>query len=238
MIRVPLVMICVVHSNTVLTHHAMGGVIFYARKYASRYQIHKYFTIVALLVGCLSPRLNIFPLCHISVAPQVATFPAQQHPNTAQLISAPITTKTIHNSMADPLSILASTAGLLALAVEVGNGLAQIISEAKATDSVLTELTNDLIVLGTILNELAAISTWRESGGDQLLPAALDRCDRSLKELQGIIEVFQASVEKGGLRKQWLQVTWITKQKQIAGIAVRISEHKSTLTLALQMQNA
>lgn len=163
-------------------------------------------------------------------------FPRTITPLHPQLHSTP--TPTTDNSMADPLSIIASITGLVALGVKVSNGLAQIISEAKAVDALLTELTNDLLVLCTILAEVEAISTWRESAGDHLLPAALERCDRTLKDLQAIIEIFQKSVARGGLQKRWLQATWASKQKQIASISARISEHKSTLTLALQMQNA
>lgn len=140
--------------------------------------------------------------------------------------------------MADPLSIVASIAGLVALGAHVTNGLAELISAAKTADSQLTELTDDLLILCTILIEIEAISTWRESGGGNLLPVALQRCERTLMELQGIIEVFQDSIARGGLQKRWLQLTWINKQKQIAAISARISEHKATLMLSLQMQNA
>lgn len=116
--------------------------------------------------------------------------------------------------------------------------MCQIISEAKAVDSLLTELRDDLLVLCAILAELEGISTWRESAGDHLLPAALKRCDSSLKELKAIIELVQSPVTSGGLQKRWLQVTWVNKQKQIAAISARISEQTATLTLALQMQNA
>lgn len=140
--------------------------------------------------------------------------------------------------MADPLSIAASIAGILTLAVQVSNGLAQIISDAKATDSLLTELTTDLLILCEILAKLQALSTWRESGSDHLLPTTLKRCDCLLKELQGIIVAVQESIATGGIQKRWAQITWSSKQKQIATISGRISEHKSTLMLTLQMQNA
>lgn len=140
--------------------------------------------------------------------------------------------------MADPLSMIASIAGLVALGAQVSNLLAQMISDAKAVDSVLTELTHNLLILCTVLAEVQAISTWRESAGDTLLPVVLERCESSLKELQALIEMFQTSVTTGRLQKRWLQLTWAGKQQQIAAISARISEHKATLTLTLQMQNA
>lgn len=145
---------------------------------------------------------------------------------------------TIDYSMADPLSIVASIAGLLTLGVQVSTGLAQIISDAKAADSLLTELTTDLLVLYEILSKLKLLSRWRESGSDHLVPITLERCHESLKEAQAIIVMIQESIAKGGLQKHWVQITWSGKQKQIAAISAKISEQRSILMLTLQMQNA
>lgn len=140
--------------------------------------------------------------------------------------------------MADPLSIAASIAGLLTLGVQVSTGLAQIISDAKAADSLLTELTTDILILGEVLASVGALSTWRETTSDHLLPTTLERCHGSLKELQAIIVTVQESAAKGGLQKRWMQIFWSSKQKDIAAISAKIFEHKSTLQLTLQLQNA
>lgn len=140
--------------------------------------------------------------------------------------------------MADPLSIAASIAGLLTLGVQVSTGLAQIISDAKAADSLLTELTTDILILGEVLASVGALTAWRETTSDHLLPTTLERCHGSLKELQAIIVTVQESAAKGGLQKRWMQVFWSSKQKEIAVISGKISAHKSTLQLTLQLQNA
>lgn len=141
--------------------------------------------------------------------------------------------------MADPLSIAASIAGILTLGVQVSTGLAQIISDAKAADSLLTEITNDLLMLCEILRKIEALTgKWRESAADPLLPNLLERCRGSLNQLESIIATVQESFAKGGLQRKWLQVTWASKQKEIATISGKISDYKSTLTLTLQMQNA
>lgn len=141
--------------------------------------------------------------------------------------------------MADPLSITSSIAGILILGVRVSTGLAEIISDAKTADSLLTEITNDLLILCDILGKIEALTCkWQASAADPLLPGLLERCRASLKELESIITAVQESFARGGLQKRWLQVTWASKQKEISAISGKISGYKSTLTLTLQMQNA
>lgn len=146
---------------------------------------------------------------------------------------------TTNNNMADPLSIAASIAGLLTLGTQVTVGLTQIVSDAKAAHSLLTEISNDLLMLCEILRKIETlISKWRESAADALLPVVLEVCRGSLKELQTTITTVQETFVRGGMQKRWLQATWSSKKKEIAAISCKISDYKSTLTLTLQMQNA
>lgn len=141
--------------------------------------------------------------------------------------------------MADPLSIAASVAGLITLGVQVSMGLTQIISDAQGAHTLLTEVSNDLLILCEILRNIDALtSRWRESTADLVLAGTLDGCRGSLKELQSMITTVQETFVRGGLQKRWLQATWSAKKRDIAAISCKITDYKSTLTLTLQMQNA
>lgn len=143
--------------------------------------------------------------------------------------------------MADPLSIAASIAGLLTLGTQISVGLASVISAAKSAPSLLERVSNDLLLLCEIFRQLEVLirkRKWRKSAANSVLPATLERCRESFHELKTIVETFQNTFVGGGYRKRWLQVTWAVKEKEIASISSRMSDYKSTLTLALQMQHA
>lgn len=141
--------------------------------------------------------------------------------------------------MADPLSMAASIAGIIALGITVNSGIHQVISDAMSSDSLLFAISNDLRLLIDILGKIDALtSEWRQEDADPLLPSILAGCRESLEELQATVETVQDTFARGGLKKRWLQAIWSSKKKEIAAISVKISDYKSTLTLTLQMQNA
>lgn len=85
----------------------------------------------------------------------------------------------VDTNIVDPFSSVASPPGLSALNVKASNGFAYDISEAKAVDSVLMEAPDSGLCFERISSNLDSSST-RE---DNLPPAALDRCERSVKGL-------------------------------------------------------
>lgn len=141
--------------------------------------------------------------------------------------------------MADPVSIAASIHTILTIGIKVSLGLADIISDAQSAHSELTELMNDVVMLCEILRKIeASTPKWKSSTADPLLPGIFERCRGLLVDLHSTITTFREAFVNGGLPKIWLQATWFTRKKEIAAIASKITNYKSTLALTLQMQNA
>lgn len=146
-----------------------------------------------------------------------------------------------HYNMADASSIEVAFAGVLKLGTQVSEAFEKLISNAISPPSLLKEVFGDLRLLCDVLGQLnSLVPQWKVSATDSSLLKLLENCRRSLDELEAVVKSIEGTFAKGrGYWKKWLRVTWFIKEKEIVSLlSSQILDHKSTLTLTLQMQIA
>ena len=145
--------------------------------------------------------------------------------------------------MADPLSIAASVAGLLSLAVQTSQLITSVVSEVKGRQAGLVSIGQEVTSFYLVLHDLdsqlsrssnvAATANYRNTEG---LNTLMTGCKRTLQSIQDLLSQIRDGYTKGGLSKVQAQFTYSSKMKSLEGLRGLLDKYKATLSIALLVQ--
>ncbi|KAJ0417567.1 hypothetical protein BJY00DRAFT_315856 [Aspergillus carlsbadensis] len=137
--------------------------------------------------------------------------------------------------MADPISLAASVAGIVALATSIVQGGYKLYNTVKDCPKELNALLGEVSSLNGVLMGLKAVIEGLASSASAP-PSVLDLqqltdCRAALSEIHGILN--QLSGASGRTRAAGTRVAWLWKQGEVQGLIERLERHKSTFALAI-----
>jgi hypothetical protein len=144
--------------------------------------------------------------------------------------------------MADPLSIAASVAGLLSLAVQTSQLITSVVSEVKGRQAGLLAIGQELASFYLVLNDLESqlsrgnVAAAANNRNPEGLNALLTGCKRTLQSIQDLLSQIRDGHQKGGLSKVQAQFTYSSKMKSLEGLRGLLDKYKATLSIALLVQ--
>ncbi|TLD26935.1 hypothetical protein PspLS_05195 [Pyricularia sp. CBS 133598] len=139
--------------------------------------------------------------------------------------------------MADPLSVAASVVGLITAAAQVSQVLTEVISKARSAPDECHKARNNVNDISGILGQLQlflnGVSRAPRSRTSLIMVdhvvVTLAACVTTFSELDALAASLQSDVEMSMLDR----LRWVSKEKQINNVLVRLESHKSSLTLML-----
>lgn len=140
----------------------------------------------------------------------------------------------------DPLSIAASAAGIISLAVTVSSGLCQMIGDTKDAPRDVTAISLETRAFEGVLRDLGALvhnGTIQEDAALSLQPPLLN-CLETLKLLNTKIEPHIRRYKNGKRAKWKSNISWTFQKKDdVKKLSDRLVHNKMTLTTALSIIN-
>jgi hypothetical protein len=139
----------------------------------------------------------------------------------------------------DPLSISASIAGLLTLAVQVIETCDTLYATIKKRPKIFRALADDLRSLSRVLTDLGKIDGSKAAGEADAFRQCVDGCDGVLKELQAEFDALQTLFKGNVISKTYAQFTFKSRMDSILEARDQVERYTHTLSLALLLrQNA
>lgn len=146
--------------------------------------------------------------------------------------------------MADPLSIAASVAGLLAVSSKVIFGLTTFASAIMHTPKSLQRVVAEVGAVNCILGEVQRLVSWRSDeerpnnprlGSIQLdhLVTTLAGCVLIFSELEKHIDDLVGAESGSKPRILWERISWTRKEERIGKLMDDLHRHKTSLNLML-----
>ncbi|RSL66088.1 hypothetical protein CEP54_003914 [Fusarium duplospermum] len=156
----------------------------------------------------------------------------------AHLLLSKITQVQYARSMADPLSLAASIAGLISLADVTFKYLYKFIKAAKDAKDEVQNLTDQVNDLARVLRVLEALAESLEADGERFDPALrnhyLSHCDKTLEKVRTRVSKAIDSFSSGSKSKSLVrQLKWPFSASETTALLNEISNHKATINLAL-----
>jgi len=140
--------------------------------------------------------------------------------------------------MADPLSVAASIAGLIGLAVQasalVSSIVAQNSNRMKQIVEMGQEITSFYAVLGELQGQLDTSTTTVSSAAG--LDLVLGGCMRTLTSVRQILQEIHQSLNGGYFGRVAAHVTFSGKMKNMETYRDLLEKYKATLSVALIVQ--
>lgn len=148
----------------------------------------------------------------------------------------------------DALSVIASVAGLISLALQVSGALTQYSMAVKGAPTEMRDLIRELESLSTILGEIKAAFEKKDKEGEvdesETLMKTLEACRKLLQETMAkLVELdINAATTEGqsGLgvkyKRLFKRATFPFKRDEVQRLLVVIRDYKATLTLAMTLE--
>ena len=145
--------------------------------------------------------------------------------------------------MADPLSVAASAAGLISLAIQVTQSIVDFYNTAMNQDSDITRMTKRLASLLTTFKSLERILSDRRSHNDEKdlvysIEASIKDCDESIHDLQDECERFKKASPAGlasAVRGVGRRATYPFRKSTLQRLDENIGEMRANLSSALSV---
>ena len=179
-----------------------------------------------------------------------AKIAAPAAPAATQLIFVPLfrvptsfaisfdTPKVSKSTMADPLSVSASVAGLITIAdIIVRNGY-KYVKLFKDADKSVGSLVSAVNLLSGTLHSLRNIAERLESDNASIRFATqihhVDACYQTLRKIMDLLDKFELSKTKGFLHATAQRLRWPLTSSETKEMESQVDKHRRTLSLALQ----
>ena len=140
-------------------------------------------------------------------------------------------------TMADPLSIAGSIAGLITIAdVVIRNGY-KYISAVRDADKAVVSLIGEINSLVGVPHSLRNVAEGLE--GDEVPFIAttqvhhIKSCFQTLKKIQALLDRFELSKSKDLVHRTLQRLNWPLTRSDTKSLAVEVARHRETLVLAL-----
>lgn len=140
-------------------------------------------------------------------------------------------------TMADPLSIAGSIAGLITIAdVVIRNGY-KYISAVRDADKAVVSLIGEINSLVGVPHSLRNVAEGLE--GDEVPFIAttqvhhIKSCFQTLKKIQALLDRFELSKSKDLVHRSVQRLNWPLTRSDTKSLAVEVARHRETLVLAL-----
>ncbi|KAK4141247.1 uncharacterized protein C8A04DRAFT_31225 [Dichotomopilus funicola] len=151
--------------------------------------------------------------------------------------------------MADPLSIAASVAGLLAISSKVIFGLNTFASAISHTPKSLQRVVAEVVAVNRILGEVQRLIAWQSDAERPNNPSLdLVQLDQLVTTLTGCVLVFselekhmddlvgmESGVSGSKPRIVWERMLWTRKEDDIEKLMDDLHRHKTSLSLMLNI---
>ena len=139
----------------------------------------------------------------------------------------------------EPLTISASIAGLLTLAVQVIETCDTLYATIKKRPKIFRALADDLKSLSRVLTDLGRIDGSKAAGEADAFRQCVEGCDGVLKELQAEFGALQTLFKGNVISKTYAQFTFKSRMDSILEARDQVERYTHTLSLALLLrQNA
>ncbi|KAK7736030.1 hypothetical protein SLS63_003550 [Diaporthe eres] len=140
----------------------------------------------------------------------------------------------------DPLSIVASLAGVLAFAAQSTRSLTTLVTEIKDAPKDITDLRVELESLSMLLQSAQTLTTnyplrREEAVIAQTLTQCTTWCQESMQDLRVIITPF---AEAGGARRSPMRmISWIMHKEEVRNSTAKLRDRKASFNLAVSVLN-
>jgi hypothetical protein len=140
----------------------------------------------------------------------------------------------------DPLTIISSITGLVAVSAHLSLRVAGFVGDFRAAPSAIVDLSKELSALHGILGQLEG--TLKLKFGSQLpfspalalsLQEVLNNCDEVFQQLQHIMQKFEKHEKGETLAVVLRNVRWVFTEKEVMKIRGSLERHKATLNVTL-----
>lgn len=140
-------------------------------------------------------------------------------------------------SMADPLALISSIAGLIAVGTKISVQLSDFLGSIRSAPSDIRDLAQELTDLCSILRRLQDIFSKNNGLHHQELSSdfqsVLNSCMDKLLQLQVLVGTYRVKEGAGFLTKRWKAFSWTFQEKEVAVLRGQLEAHKATLNIAL-----
>jgi len=133
----------------------------------------------------------------------------------------------------DPVSLMASVAGLILFAKEVRQLSSDLYHTVKRKPHVLRAIVEDLDTLQSVLEELSKDTSTPDQ---DILPRVLSSCNRTLTDINAHLTVLQQMFSKKLVSRLMSYKKFDEETKVIVGLHNELGTFKATLSLALHLR--
>jgi hypothetical protein len=143
--------------------------------------------------------------------------------------------------MADPLSAIASVAGIIAFGGQVLAKLIEYINDIQQAPKHVEELANELMSTTTVLQRFKLLVMDRQSSNSEQLQkwaadsqTMLKNCEETFKQIELAVEKAQIKT-KGHVGGEIVsRVKWVWNKKETELLVVRLKKYETVIQLMLQ----
>lgn len=143
--------------------------------------------------------------------------------------------------MSDPLSLAASIAGIVAIALHVTNVVSDFIAVTRSAPKSIKSLGTELEILCTILTEVRTMAEACTPNSPIMQSLVLGQILEGVRvdfdALSEILNNYSPAPSGSVLRQGWKQVRWVFYEPEIADLRRSIEVYKSSLLLTLTFAN-
>ncbi|KAK0616862.1 hypothetical protein B0T14DRAFT_589145 [Immersiella caudata] len=145
----------------------------------------------------------------------------------------------ISGQLMDPLSVTASVAGILAAAAKVAGLIGQVKDAPESVKAILSEVTHIQVVIGALqsfVNRSRRVDTERAALIQvENVVTVLTQTVLVFSELETLVTSVSALASEGRLSRLRSRVTWSWQQSAAVRLVGQLQQHKTSLSLLLQI---
>ncbi|KAH0603938.1 uncharacterized protein H6S33_006969 [Morchella sextelata] len=144
--------------------------------------------------------------------------------------------------MGDPLSVLASIGGLIAIGTSLVTGLTTTISKARSAPASIQALSKELKTLCTALSNLETVFKLPDVLRNPLFPVdilseLLENIMADFVAVQKEVGSYTARPEAGALQQVWRQFRWSFREGDVRELRDDIAAYKATIVMTISAAN-
>jgi hypothetical protein len=144
--------------------------------------------------------------------------------------------------MGDPLSVLASIGGLIAIGTSLVTGLTTTISKARSAPASIQALSKELKTLCTALSNLETVFKLPDVLRNPLFPVdilseLLENIMADFVAVQKEVGSYTARPEAGALQQVWRQFRWGFREGDVRELRDDIAAYKATIVMTISAAN-
>ncbi|KAL7619374.1 hypothetical protein AAE478_009911 [Parahypoxylon ruwenzoriense] len=160
--------------------------------------------------------------------------------NTAAILLSLTKNQRISITMADPLSIAASVAGIVAFAASTARTLISLTQEMADAPNEILYIRRDVQSLAVVLGSIKDVCTKYGLRSEDLalggsLTENVSQCQDSMQSIRVLIEPL--AVKGRGRRSPMKMVRWVMRKGEVRALRERLRENKASLNITISTLN-